>query len=355
MYKLIYALTATLIIFLANRAWDLARDLTRDKTTQDPPPQVETPSPTPDEASPTPEPTTVDPPPSDRDIAFRGVWVASVYNLDYPSRPGLSVDELKREATDILEGVADIGFTAVILQVRPTADALYASDIFPWSDWLSETQGAAPAEDFDPLAYWVEEAHARGLELHAWINPFRIAIGTPSEPRHDPGLLAETHPARLNPSWTVGYTDGNLYFNPGLPEVRQLVIDGVLELVQSYDIDGIHFDDYFYPGLDFGDQDTFETYGADFDDIGDWRRDCVDALIRDTGAAVGAARSGCRFGVSPVGIWANRKSHVLGSDTAGYEGFFTSCADSRRWVKSEWVDYICPQIYWHIGHAVADY
>ena len=281
--------------------------------------------------------------------------MSSVLNLDYPSVPGLSADELKREAADILDAAADIGYTAVFLQVRPTADALYASEIFPWSDWLSEAPGQAPAGGFDPLSFWVEEAHARGMELHAWINPFRITKGTPDAPLHDPEALPESHPARLNPSWTVNYPDGNMYFNPGLPEVRRLVIDGVSELVRRYDVDGVHFDDYFYPGLDFGDEEAFETYGAGFSDINDWRRDCVNRLIRDTAAAVKGARAGCRFGVSPTGVWANKSSNPLGSATRGYEGYYSSCADSRLWVKSGWVDYICPQLYWHIGHERAGY
>ena len=287
--------------------------------------------------------------------AFRGVWVSSVYNLDYPSAPGLSVDQLKQEALSILDGAADIGFNAIFLQVRPTCDALYSSEIFPWSDYLSQTQGTAPEGGFDPLAFWIEEAHKRGLELHAWINPFRITRGNASNPKQDLDALAPSNPARQNPSWTVSYTDGGLYFNPGLPEVRRLVINGVSEIVRRYDVDGIHYDDYFYPGTDFDDAATYQTHGQEFTDRDNWRRDCIDRLIRDTAAAVREINPDCQFGVSPSGIWANKSSSSFGSDTRGHESYVSLFADTRKWVKSEWIDYICPQIYWQIGYDKADY
>ncbi len=286
---------------------------------------------------------------------FRGVWVPSVYNLDFPTKAGLPVDTLKQDIISVLDNALDIGFNAVILQVRPTGDALYKSELFPWSDYLTGTQGKAPADGFDPLAFWVDEAHKRGLELHAWINPFRITKGSAKNPLQDVNKLAASNPARKNPTWTVKYTDGSLYYNPGIPEVRQLIVNGVSEVVRGYDVDGIHFDDYFYPGTDFPDDAAYKAYGKGFSNKNEWRRDNVNQLIKSTYTAVKQLRADCAFGVSPVGIWANKSSSAYGSDTKGQESYYEHFADSRKWVKSGWVDYICPQIYWHIGFDIADY
>ncbi|MDR2670853.1 MAG: family 10 glycosylhydrolase [Oscillospiraceae bacterium] len=292
------------------------------------------------------------PPPSET-TPFRAVWVASVLNLDYPSRTGLSVDALKQEALRILDDAVDIGFNAVILQVRPTGDALYRSEVFPWSANLTGTQGQAPAGDFDPLAFWVEEAHRRGLALHAWINPFRVTAGGAGG--HDLTSLSADNPARQHPDWVVAYRDGKLYYNPGLPDVRRLIVNGVAELVRRYEIDGVHYDDYFYPGADFPDDAAYAAHGAGFAQKDDWRRDNINRLIQDTQRTVKDLRPDCRFGVSPFGIWANRSSRQDGSDTRGQESYSAHFADTRRWVRSGWLDYICPQLYWHIGYDVADY
>jgi uncharacterized lipoprotein YddW (UPF0748 family)/N-acetylmuramoyl-L-alanine amidase len=286
---------------------------------------------------------------------FRAVWVATVMNLDFPSRPGISVDQLRRETDEILDNIADMGYNAVILQVRPTADAFYRSSIFPWSHYLTGTQGTPPAGGFDPLDYWVKQAHARGLELHAWINPFRVTQGTPANRQHDLSRLAVNNPARRNPSWTVAHSDGRLYFNPGIPEVRRLIIDGVVEIVRNYDVDGIHFDDYFYPDPNFNDAAAFSRFGSGFSSRAEWRRDNVNKLIQETHRAVKAENPNVQFGVSPFAIWANRSTNALGSDTNGFQSYVSQFADSRRWVKNNWVDYIAPQIYWNIGFAAADY
>ncbi len=277
---------------------------------------------------------------------FRAVWVASVINLDYPSKPGLSVAALKREADSLLNNAQDMGFNAVILQVRPSGDALYASSVFPWSEVLSGEQGKDPG--FDPLVYFVAEAHSRGMQLHAWVNPFRVARNTAST-----DTLSENNPAKQNPSWTVAHSDGHLYYNPGIPEVRELVLSGIRELVTNYDIDGIHYDDYFYPGKDFNDDETFAVYGAGFTDQSEWRRGNVDTVVRETHAV--AKEAGVRFGVAPQAIWANKKNNPLGSDTAGYETYYEQFADTRKWVLEGWVDYIAPQIYWEIGREGSDY
>lgn len=282
---------------------------------------------------------------------FRGVWVSTVYNLDYPSKQTTSVSVLKQEADRILDGCVEMGMTAVFLQVRPSSDALYPSSIYPWSRYLTGTQGLAPEAGFDPLAYWVSEAHKRGLELHAWINPYRITRSKESEWQS----LSEQSPAKQHPEWTILYSDGNYYFDPALPEVRQLIVEGALEIVKNYDVDGIHLDDYFYPGTDFNDTASYSTYGSSFEDIGDFRRDNVNQLISQLNEALHRDRSDLSFGISPSGIWANKKGMPEGSDTNGGESYYKFYADTRKWVKERMVDYICPQIYWYIGYKIADY
>jgi len=286
---------------------------------------------------------------------FRAVWVATVMNLDFPSKPGISVDQLKKETNDILDNIADMGYNAVILQVRPTTDAFYKSSIFPWSNYLTGTQGTAPSGGFDPLGYWVEQSHARGLQIHAWINPFRITQGSATNKQHDLTKLAANNPARMNPSWTVAHTDGRLYFNPGIPEVRKLIIDGCVEIVKNYKVDGVHFDDYFYPGPDFNDDAAFSRFGSGFSSRAEWRRDNVNKLIQETYKAVKAARPDAQFGVSPFAIWANKSTNALGSDTNGFQSLVSQFADTRHWVKNNWLDYIAPQIYWNIGATNSDY
>jgi uncharacterized lipoprotein YddW (UPF0748 family) len=211
-------------------------------------------------------------------VDFRGVWVATVVNIDYPSKPTSDSETLKSEAIKVLDNAKATGFNAVFLQVRPTADAFYKSNYFPWSKYLTGTQGIMPSDNFDPLEFWVEEAHKRGIELHAWINPYRITKITYDEPKYDFASLAPSNPAIPHPDWVVKYTDGNLYFDPGIPEVQQLIINSVLEIIQNYNVDGIHFDDYFYPGTDFNDKATYEKYNTVNQNINDWRRSNVNSL-----------------------------------------------------------------------------
>mgnify|MGYP005774756279 FL=1 len=281
---------------------------------------------------------------------MRGVWVATVANIDYPSRQGLTADELKSEADTILDNIAAMGLNTVFFQVRPSADALYQSDIFPWSCYVSGTAGQAPDQDFDVLSYWVEAAHSRGLQLHAWINPYRITRSGQEEL----DALPETSPARQHPEWVVEY-DGNYYFNPGLPAVQQLVVDGAAEIVRNYDVDGIHLDDYFYPGTDFNDAAAYERYGADFDDIDDWRRDNVNDLIATLDETLHAINPELAFGVSPAGIWDNKADNPKGSETNGRSSYREIYCDSVEWIKRGTVDYICPQLYWSIGYEIADF
>jgi uncharacterized lipoprotein YddW (UPF0748 family) len=286
---------------------------------------------------------------------LRGLWVATVVNIDYPSKATTDPEVLKSEAVKILDRAEDMRLNAVFLQVRPTADALYKSKLFPWSKYLTGSQGLAPDNGFDPLEFWIAEAHKRGIEIHAWINPYRITKKTAKEAKHDLASLSPSNPARLRGDLVVKYTDGNLYFNPGIPEVRQLVIDGVLEIVDNYDIDGIHFDDYFYPGKDFDDKAAFAKYGAGYSNVNDWRRANVNTLISDLSKALKQHPKKVRFGISPFGIWANKSANPLGSDTNGMQSYYDQYADTRKWVKDGLLDYIAPQLYWNIGFKAADY
>ena len=281
---------------------------------------------------------------------MRGVWVSTVYNIDYPSAQGLSADELRQQADTMLDNIAAMGLNTVFLQVRPSADALYPSALFPWSRYVSGTTGQAPDQSFDVLGYWVTAAHSRGLQLHAWLNPYRITRGGADELN----ALPASSPAKQHPEWVVEH-DENYYFDPGLPAVQQLVIDGAAEIVRNYDVDGIHLDDYFYPGSDFADATTYARYGADFDNIGDWRRDNVNDLIAALDETLHAINPKISFGVSPAGIWDNKADNPRGSDTNGRSSYREIYCDSVEWIKRGTVDYICPQIYWSIGYEIADF
>ncbi|MFF0743660.1 glycoside hydrolase family 10 protein [Streptomyces sp. NPDC004111] len=282
---------------------------------------------------------------------LRGVWIATVANRDWPSRKGLAPQEQRAELLVHLDNAIRAGLNAVVLQVRPTADALWPSPYEPWAECLTGEQGRDPG--WDPLGTAVTEAHRRGLELHAWFNPYRVANHT------DPGRLVATHPARLHPEWVVPY-GGKLYYHPGLPEVRRFVQDAMLDAVARYDVDAVHWDDYFYPypvaGETFDDAAAFERYGAGFADVGDWRRHNTEALVRETGERLREVRPGVRLGVSPFGVWRNEAKDPEGSRTrAGVGTYDDLYADTRRWVREGLLDYICPQLYWHVGLAEADY
>ncbi len=284
------------------------------------------------------------------DEEMRGIWVSTVYRLDYPAAATTDAAALMAQADQILDNSKAMGMNAVFLQVRPSADALYSSAYFPWSRYLSGTAGVAPDGGFDPLTYWVQAAHERGMELHAWINPYRVTRSGASEYE----ALPASSPAKQHPDWVVEYS-GNYYFNPALPEVRQLVVDGALEIVKNYAVDGIHLDDYFYPGTDFNDAAAYAAYGTGFGDIGDFRRDNVNKLIQQLDTELHAANPDLSFGVSPSGIWANSSTRPEGSATQGAESYSMYYADTLYWAQQGLVDYLAPQIYWNIGYSVADY
>lgn len=283
---------------------------------------------------------------------MRGIWVSTVLNLDYPSVKTTDAASLKAEADKILDNVKAMNMNTVFLQVRPCGDAFYDSDIFPWSSYISGTQGTAPSDGFDPLAYWVSAAHERGLELHAWINPYRITRGGDTEWN----ALSADNPAKGEyADCVVKYSDGNYYYDPGNPKSIELIVNGALEIVNNYDVDGIHMDDYFYPGTSFNDDTTWNAYGSGYSDRADWRRDNVNKLVAELDSKLHKADPDISFGISPQGIWANSTTMPNGSATKGSEAYTQKFADCLAWINAGTIDYIAPQIYWNVGYSVADY
>lgn len=282
---------------------------------------------------------------------LRGMWVATIANVDWPSKPGLTAAAQRAGLIAYLDEAVARRLNAVILQVRPSADALWPSPYEPWAACLTGVQGKDPG--WDPLGTAVKEAHSRGLELHAWFNPYRVANHT------DPGRLSAGHPARLHPEWVLPY-GGKLYYNPGLPEVRAFVQDAMLDAVRRYDIDAVHWDDYFYPypvaGQTFADGAAYAKYGAGFPDRAAWRRSNTDKLVQEMSGRIKALKPAVQFGVSPFGVWRNASTDPLGSRTdAGVQTYDDLYADTRGWIKKGWIDHVTPQLYWSMGYAPADY
>ena len=280
----------------------------------------------------------------------RAMWITTLGNGDWPSRPGLPVARQKAEFVRLLDLARSLNLNTVYVQIRPSADAFYPSPYEPWSRYLTGVPGRDPG--YDPLKFMVEEAHARGLEFHAWFNPFRVSTGP------DPAKLAPNNPARRHPDWVHRY-GGALWYDPGLPQVRDLVDKVVMDVVNKYDIDGVHLDDYFYPypvpGKAFPDKATFRRYGAGFTNVGDWRRHNIDELVQGLSTRIHRAKPWVKFGISPFGVWRNRSSDPNGSATRALQSYDDIYADTRTWVKNNWVDYIAPQLYWPIGYGPADY
>ncbi|MEM1215835.1 MAG: family 10 glycosylhydrolase, partial [Bacteroidota bacterium] len=276
---------------------------------------------------------------------LRAAWVATVLNIDYPRSPSTNPIALKEQYRNMLDQLKDLGLNAVIVQVRPAGDALYPSEYAPWSAYLTGRQGAPPKDDFDPLAFMIEETHRRSMEFHAWINPFRASMNL------DTASLFLTHPINTHPNWLVTYGT-KMYFNPGIPEVRNHLVDVVGELVDNYNLDGIHIDDYFYPypikDVPFPDADTYRFYGRLSSSIEDWRRSNTDKLMEALHERIKMTRPSVSFGVSPFGVWRNKSEAApKGSDTrAGATSYDDLYADVLKWVNRGWVDYVMPQLYW---------
>lgn len=274
---------------------------------------------------------------------FRGMWVASVANIDWPSKPALPVADARQEMTRILDTASRLNLNAIILQVRPGCDALYPSELEPWSEYLTGTQGQAPAETYDPLVEWIAAAHARGIELHAWFNPYRARYNSAKSPP-SAGHIASTRPDLVKPY------DGYLWLDPGEPDAREHSLRVIMDVVNRYDIDGVHFDDYFYPypkkGLPFPDDSSYSKTNNSSVRLGlaDWRRDNINTFVREVYTRVKSAKPHVRVGISPFGIW--RPNNPAG--VKGLDAYSDLYADSALWLRSGWLDYLAPQLYWKI-------
>jgi uncharacterized lipoprotein YddW (UPF0748 family) len=289
------------------------------------------------------------PPPVERE--FRGVWVASVANLDWPTVPGLPPDSQRAELVRFLDRAVELRLNAVILQVRPAADALYVSDLEPWSEFLTGQQGLAPSPLYDPLHFAVEQAHARGIELHAWFNPYRAWSPAAS------GTAAASHISRAQPE-LVGRYGSFLWMDPGEDAVRRRSVDVILDVVRRYDIDGVHVDDYFYPyreadaagrEIEFPDSVSWTRYRAGGGTLSrsDWRRSNVDRFVAEMYDGIKRAKPWVKVGISPIGTWRPNVTPQLG----GFDAYEQIYADARKWLREGTLDYMVPQLYWPIARV----
>lgn len=287
---------------------------------------------------------------------FRAAWVASVVNIDWPSKKGLSTQEQKDEFIRLADMHRNNGMNALVVQIRPAGDAFYPSEFEPWSEYLTGVQGKAPSPYYDPLQFMIEETHKRGMEFHAWLNPYRAVFNTKTS------SVAASHPSRKNPDWFLDYGDNSRmtrYFDPGHPEAQKFVTAVVRDIVKRYDVDAIHMDDYFYPykvpGKEFPDSRTYAKYGKGMrKDV--WRRSNVDSIIVMLHRAIREEKPWVKFGISPFGVWRNKSQDPRGSNTqAGQTNYDDLYADILLWLEKGWIDYISPQLYWEIGHDKADF
>ena len=283
---------------------------------------------------------------------FRGVWVATVANIDFPSSKNLTTQQQKDEFIKLLDMHKRNGMNAVVVQIRPAADAFYPSQYEPWSEYLTGKQGQPPSPYYDPLKFMIAETHKRGMEFHAWMNPYRaeFQIGKSS--------ISPTHITRVHPEWFIDY-GGVKYFDPGNKDAQKFVVNVVRDVVKRYDIDAIHFDDYFYPyriaGKEFNDNISFIKYGNGMS-RDDWRRSNVDSIILQLSKAIKEENKYCQFGISPFGVWRNIDKDPEGSNTkAGQTNYDDLYADILLWLRMKWIDYVVPQLYWEISHKVVGF
>lgn len=283
---------------------------------------------------------------------FRAVWVASVENIDWPSKKGLSVAEQKAEWKQLLQLYKQAGLNAVIMQIRPVADAFYPSSYEPWSEYLTGKQGKAPEPFYDPLQFMIEETHKQGMEFHAWLNPYRAVFNIYKS------SISSTHITKQRPQWFLRYGD-KLYFDPGNPEVISFLTNVVQDILVRYDVDGIHMDDYFYPyrigAKEFPDYRSYALYGKGMSKDA-WRRSNCDSIIARIHRVVLNVKPMVKFGISPFGVWRNADKDPDGSPTkAGQTNYDDLYADILLWLKEGWIDYVVPQLYWEIGHPLCDF
>ncbi|MFA5806505.1 MAG: family 10 glycosylhydrolase, partial [Melioribacteraceae bacterium] len=277
---------------------------------------------------------------------FRGAWIATVANINWPNRKDLTTEEQKKEAISILDKLKNNHFNAVIFQARPQCDALYKSDIEPWSYYLTGNQGKAPDPFYDPLEFWIDEAHKRGMELHVWLNPYRA--------HHiEGGEVTEFSIVKKHPDWVVKLKSGYWWLDPSKKEVQDHSYSVVMDITKRYDIDGIHFDDYFYPypsynnDEDFPDEESWKNYLNNGGDLSkaDWRRENINVFIQRVYKGIKEIKPNVKFGLSPFGIW--RPQHP--ESIEGFDQYDKLYADAKLWINEGWVDYWAPQLYWKIN------
>ena len=279
---------------------------------------------------------------------FRGVWVATVDNIDWPRRGDSNPETQKADFINLLNMHQKNGMNAVIVQIRPAADAFYASPFEPWSQWLNGKQGKAPYPFYDPLEFMIEEAHKRGMEFHAWLNPYRAVFNITNS------SISPTHVSKQHPEWFLTY-GGKKYFDPANKDAQQFVVDVVSDIVKRYEVDAIHMDDYFYPykiaGQEFPDAESFRKNGNGMKKD-DWRRSNVDSIIKKLYTAIRKEKPWVKFGISPFSVWRNADRDPRGSDSKGgvtnYDDLY---ADILLWLQKGWIDYVAPQLYLEIGHS----
>ncbi len=283
---------------------------------------------------------------------FRGVWIATVDNIDWPKRGDYEPSTQRADYIRQLELHKNNGMNAVIVQVRPAADALYPSSLEPWSQWLTGKQGKAPSPFYDPLKFMIDEAHKRGMEFHAWLNPYRANFNVKS------ASIAPNHVTKQYPGWFVTYGDKK-YFEPSNKQAQAFVVKVVQDIVSRYEVDAIHMDDYFYPyriaGKEFPDQAAYVRSGSKLSKD-DWRRSNVDTIIKKISVAIKQVKPHVQFGISPFSVWRNKDKDPRGSDTkAGQTNYDDLYADILLWLEKDWIDYVAPQLYLEIGHDKIDY
>ena len=284
---------------------------------------------------------------------FRGVWVATVVNIDWPKNGIDIAEKQKADFLAILDFYEELNYNAIIVQVRAAGDAFYKSEFAPWSRFLTGEEGKPATWEEDNLEWMIQETHKRGMEFHAWLNPYRATFDMNTD------ILSNTHDYCTNPEWMIPYGK-KYYYNPGLPEVRERFLNVIEEIVSEYDIDAIHFDDYFYPykikDLKFQDTLAYKTYAQPNQSLDDWRRSNIDSLVKNVHRTIKSKKPWVQFGISPFGVWKNDSTDPRGSDTkAGQTTYDDLYADPLLWMKEGWIDYLAPQVYWSMDLAVASH